>query len=901
MSNVGYPWGSNLTNISSSDSATLNFTQATDGDTYGTYIRMGKGNRYNAGTITITASNIKVQDRESHIIQDYGTYIGSVYVGSSSNKQNLQNNGSVSFNVNYYMGSGTENDVDIVFTISLNNDYVMDGTITAYWSGVSQDCNYSFKTNSLQFNGASQTILNSYDTTHLLVSGQSATNAGNYICTLTVKDQYKAMWCLRNDEGEMTDLISKNWSIEKVTPEFTIADETININREAAAQIKGVFPGYSKYTIRPLGSSVVEVLGYDDRDGAPKLRLKGVAAGTCNITVYSTATTNYYSNNYTFSVTVEDNRDAQNWYYENTSVTVGNTAYIYRQYPSGGNKVSTKKPSVNGWNSSIISATIYNDGRIAIEGKQIGTSSLTISIDGDDNYKDKSDTITVTVVDKQDQNWTFQNIPSEMNVGDSKNALFDGGTSSSNFSSISVSTSPVGIINTSLSTNKKTITLEALKAGTCELTITVPEDSSYKEKTQTASITVKKNSQNVSIPNVEVAVDGTEKIIYEHGYSPASGNPTFNIRSGDEQYISINSEKPPTVTGKKVGSAIIYFNDAGNYAYEKVENYPIEVTVTEDTRGEQDWAFSSPQDIELGQTLEVVHTGGAIWGEVNVGVEDVTLLEASYNSSTAKLIITANNTISGTTSIRVEAAGNEYFKPHYQDIEININKHKQTWTLNPSEVAIEIGESANIEVEGEMFGSANTYVAPAKIYMDVEPHFGETPPYFTITGKQTINRGQLTVSSTESTTYEDRTQTAYITVGAKKDQTWEANISETTIKISEFVDISVFGSIYGGLYFSTESSLIKIINKTDTGCRVVAGNSTGTAKVRLYSPGTTAYNSKEVYITIHIKDDLIWVECNPHIYKNGKWIEMSPKIYKNGKWLSGIIKKYISKGDIYGK
>lgn len=713
---MGYNWSGSLDNENSSASVDIVFSnsnRATDGDVYDTTMRIDKSFNYNAGTIRINASGIKVLDiNTGKDVQEFSS-IGTVSVGGSS--KTLEVGGSVSFDINYHMGLN----VSIAFNCSLNSSSweIYAGTITAYWSGVSQDCNYSFKTNSLQFNGASQTILNSYDTTHLLVSGQSATNAGNYICTLTVKDQYKAMWCLRNDEGEMTDSISKNWSIEKVTPEFTIADETININREAAAQIKGVFPGYSKYTIRPLGSSVVEVLGYDDRDGAPKLRLKGVAAGTCNITVYSTATTNYYSNNYTFSVTVEDNRDAQNWYYENTSVTVGNTAYIYRQYPSGSNKVSTKKPSVNGWNSSIISATIYNDGRIAIEGKQIGTSSLTISIDGDDNYKNKSDIITVTVVDKQDQNWTF----------------------------------------------------------------------------------------------------------------------------------------------------------------------------------------SSPQDIELGQTLEVVHTGGTIWGEVNVGVEDVTLLEASYNSITAKLIITANNTISGTTSIRVEAAGNEYFKPHPQDIEININKHKQTWTLNPSEVAIEIGESANIEVEGEMFGSANTYVAPAKIYMDVEPHFGETPPYFTITGKQTINRGQLTVSSTESTTYEDRTQTAYITVGAKKDQTWEANISETTIKISEFVDISVFGSIYGGLYFSTESSLITITNKTDTGCRVIAGNSTGTAKVRLYSPGTTAYNSKEVYITIHIKDDLIWVECNPHIYKNGKWIEMSPKIYKNGKWLSGIIKKYISKGDIYGK
>ena len=751
----------------------------------------------------------------------------------------------------------------------------------------------------LVYNGSLQYGIINLSNCSVASGAISGTDPGTYNCTLKADSSEKYSACYYfNDNGVAQSLKSAVWTISKALPNWSIAPATTNIKIGETGRviISGTFTGIDSVQQSSPDGGEVSFLGLNGN----QYSFKGTKAGTVAVIVYSKENQYYESDNRVFRVIVSEKED-QNWYYENTSVTVGNTAYIYRQYQSGGNKVSTKTPSVTGWDSSIISATIYNDGRIAIEGKQIGTSSLTISIDGDDNYKNKSDIITVTVVDKQDQNWTFQNIPSEMNVGDSKNALFDGGASSSNFSSIRVITSPVGIINTSLSTDKKTITLEALNAGTCELTITVPGDSSYKNKTQTASITVKKNSQNVAIPNVEVTVDGTEKIIYEHGYSPASGNPTFKIRPGDEQYISINSEKPPTVTGKKVGSAIIYFNDAGNHAYEKVENYPIEVTVTEDAREEQDWAFSSPQDIELGQTLEVVHTGGTIWGEVNVGVEDVTLLEASYNSSTAKLTITANNTISGTTSIKVEAAGNEYFKPWSQNIEININKHKQTWTLNPSEVAIEIGESANIEVEGEMFGSTNTYVPPAKIYMDVEPHFGETPPYFTITGKQTINRGQLTVSSTESTTYEDRTQTAYITVGAKKDQTWEANISETTIKISEFVDISVFGSIYGGLYFSTDSSLITIINKTDSGCRVVAGNSTGTAKVRLYSPGTTAYNSKEVYITIHIKDDLIWVECNPHIYKNGKWIEMSPKIYKNGKWLSGIIKKYISKGDIYGK
>lgn len=624
---MGYNWSGSLDNENSSASVDIVFSnsnRATDGDVYDTTMRIDKSFNYNAGTIHINASGIKVLDiNTGKDVQEFSS-IGTVSVGGSS--KTLDVGGSVSFDINYHMGSS----ITIAFNCSLNSSSweIYAGTITASWSGASNNCSYSFKSNnSFYYTGSSQTILNSYEAAYLIASGQSATEVGDYTCTLTVKPQYKATHCLRDTSGKMTDSVSQSWHITKANPKWTISPSTMSleINKTGSVTIEGEFTGIKNVSQYSSNGGKLNLLGlYKD---TVTYRFSGVSAGTVVVTIDAPENNYYYSSNKFFTVIVSENREDQNWYYENTSVTVGNTAYIYRQYQSGGNKVSTKTPSCTVGNSSVISATVYNDGRIAIKGKQIGTSSLTVSIDEDDNYKYKSDTITVTVVDKQDQNWTFQNIPSEMNVGDSKNALFDGGASSSNFSSIDVRTSPVGIINTSLSTDKKTITLEALSAGTCTLTITVPGDSSYKEKTQTA----------------------------------------------------------------------------------------------------------------------------------------------------------------------------------------------------------------------------------------------------------------------------------YITVGAKKDQTWEANISETTIKISEFVDISVFGSIYGGLYFFTESSLITITNKTDTGCRVIAGNSTGTAKVRLYSPGTTAYNDKEVYITIHIKDDLIWVECNPHIYKNGKWIEMSPKIYKNGKWLSGIIKKYISKGDIYGK
>ena len=225
-----------------------------------------------------------------------------------------------------------------------------------------------------------------------------------------------------------------------------------------------------------------------------------------------------------------------------------------------------------------------------------------------------------------------------------------------------------------------------------------------------------------------------------------------------------------------------------------------------------------------------------------------------------------------------------------------VQKTDQTWTA--SDMSLEYGDIKQITINGNYYGSLS-------YKNDYDPDIITIDTSYTPAKVRAEKPGstQLTiVADGAGTSYNSREQTIAVTVSDKKtDQTWEPNIKEATIKIMDYVDINVFGSIYGGLYFSTKSSLITITNKTETGCRVIAGNSAGSAIVKLYSPGTDAYNSKTVEITIYIKNDLMWVECNPHIYKNGKWIELSPKIYKNGRWLPGIIKKYISKGDIYGK
>lgn len=885
---MGYNWSGSLDNENSSASVDIVFSnsnRATDGDVYDTTMRIDRSFNYNAGTIHINASGIKVLDiNTGKDVQEFSS-IGTVSVGGSS--KTLEVNGSVSFDVNYHMGSS----ISIIFNCSLNSSSweICAGTITAYWSGVSNNCSYSFKSdNSFSYTGTSQTILNSYDTTHLIASGQSATEVGDYTCTLTVRPLYKATHCLRDSSGLMTDSISQSWHITKANPVWSISPSTTNleINKTGSVKISGEFTGLKNVSQYSSNGGKLNLLGlYKDN---VTYMFSGVAAGTVVVTIDAPENDYYYASNRYFTVVVSDNRYPQRWYYQSASTMTGNTTTIRRQ----GTGVSTKSPKLTVGNSSVISAKMYSDGSIDITGLKAGTSTLTVFIDGDDNYKEKSDTITVTVSDKEIQTWEALDMD-DLIYNEIRQIIING----TYYGTLSYDSYDRDIIT--LNTSKTPAEVRAEKVGSTTLRIIASGDGTHQSHDYIISITVGKKEQSVAIPDLQLSVGQSKYLYYEHGYTPASGTPTFKIASGGD-YISINSEIPPKVTAKAVGTATIYFSDDGNEYYLPVENSPITVTVADDTRGEQDWAFSSPQDIELGQTIEVVHTGGTLWGDVHVGIEDITLLEASYDTNTAKLRITANNTISEKTSIRIEAAGNEYFKPHYQDIEININKHKQTWTLNPSEVSLKIGESANIGIEGEMFGSANTYTAP-KIYVDVEPHFNETYPYFKVIGKKTINRGQLIVSSTESTTYEDRSQIAYITVGDKESQTWKPNITEATIKIMDYVDINVSGSIYGGLYFSTESSLITITNKTEIGCRIIAGSSTGSASVKLYSPGTDAYASKTVEIAIYIKDDLMWVECNPLIYKNGNWIEMSPKIYKNGKWIPGTIWKYISKGDIYGE
>ena len=489
---MGYNWSGSLDNNSSSASVNIVFSnsnRATDGDVYDTTMIIDRSFNYNAGTIRIDVSGIKVLDiNTGKDVQEF-TSIGTISVGDSSKR--LEVGGSVSFDINYHMGSS----ITIAFNCSLNSSSweIYAGTITASWSGVSNNCSYSFKSgNSFSYTGSSQTILNSYEAAYLIPSGQSATEVGDYTCTLTVKPQYKATHCLRDSSGLMTNSVSQSWHITKANPNWTISPSTtsLEINKTGSVTIEGEFTGIKNVSQYSSNGGKLNLLGlYKDN---VTYMFSGVSAGTVVVTIDAPENNYYYSSNRFFTVIVSKNKEDQHWYYSNKTITVGETAYIDRE----GYNISSATPELTIGNSNIISATINNsNGQLTVIGKAIGTSKLTVKIPADENYNKHSDEITITVIGKKEQTWETaygNEITIEPN-GDYYISIFGsvyGGIDYRTESSI-IDISDKSESGCKITSNGTT--------GIATVTISSPGNEEYKKKTISVKVTVIKNLQWIQI------------------------------------------------------------------------------------------------------------------------------------------------------------------------------------------------------------------------------------------------------------------------------------------------------------------------------------------------------------------------------------------------------------------
>lgn len=487
---MGYNWSGSLDNENSSASVNIVFSnsnRATDGDVYDTTMRIDRSFNYNAGTIHINASGIKVLDiNTGNDVQEF-TSIGTISVGDSSKR--LEVGGSVSFDINYHMGSS----ITIAFNCSLNSSSweIYAGTITASWSGVSNNCSYSFKSdNSFSYTGSSQTILNSYEEAYLIASGQSAIEVGDYTCTLKVKSQYKATHCLRDLSGLMTDSVSQIWHITKTTPDWSISPLTTNIKigETGRVTISGTFTGIKSVEQSSPDGGEVSLLGLNGN----QYSFNGTKSGTVLVKLYSKENEYYETDNREFTVIVSKNKEDQHWYYSNKTITVGMTTYINRE----GYNISSATPEFKIGDSNIISATINNsDGQLTVIGKAIGTSKLTVKIPADENYNEHSNEITITVIGKKEQPWNSaygNEITIEPN-GDYYISIFG-----SVYGGIDYRTES-SIIDISNKSERGCKITSNGTTGIATVSIYSPGNEEYNEKTIRVTVTVIKNLQWIQI------------------------------------------------------------------------------------------------------------------------------------------------------------------------------------------------------------------------------------------------------------------------------------------------------------------------------------------------------------------------------------------------------------------
>ena len=253
----------------------------------------------------------------------------------------------------------------------------------------------------LVYNGSLQYGIINLSNCSVASGAISGTDPGTYNCTLQANNSVKYSDCYYfNDGGVAQSQKTATWTISKALPDWDITPATTNIKigETGSVIISGTFPGIKSTEQSSPDGGEVSFLGLNGN----QLSFKGTKAGTVAVIVYSKENKYYESDNRVFRVIVSKNKENQQWYYSDRTITVGTTAYIIRE----GSNISSATPELTIGDSNIISATINNsDGQLTVIGKAIGTSKLTVKIPADANYNEHSNEITITVIESTKKNY----------------------------------------------------------------------------------------------------------------------------------------------------------------------------------------------------------------------------------------------------------------------------------------------------------------------------------------------------------------------------------------------------------------------------------------------------------------------------------------------------------------
>ena len=369
----------------------------------------------------------------------------------------------------------------------------------------------------------------------------SALAAGNHTLTVTtIADK---------DHNPITKEV--NITVNKLSTEITVNNETLDLKvNDEFAVIANLNPaGAGKPTYSSSNESIVKV--------SDEGLIKALGEGSATVTVSFEGNENYTAaQNKTISVTVtlyEASVSA-----EDIELNVGANATIAATTSPEGLDV-TYVPD----NSGVITV----DEKGVVTALKEGTATITLTVGGDGVYTENSTTITVTVNKINTPINVY--IPENITVGD--NSTVNVVLPEDAKGNVTVKVDGEIVDTVAVKDGNADVTIPSLSAGDHTVEIDYSGDDKYEAASKTATITVAKDSTNITASGVTATYKVNKYLVItlkdSHGNPLANSTVTVDL-NGAKDYVSdengqvkvkVSNLVPKTYTAK------IRFKGSDNY------------------------------------------------------------------------------------------------------------------------------------------------------------------------------------------------------------------------------------------------------------------------------------------------------------------------------------------------
>ncbi|WKV12637.1 choice-of-anchor D domain-containing protein [Marivirga harenae] len=475
------------------------------------------------------------------------------------------------------------------------------------------------------------------------------------------------------------------------------------------------------------------------------------------------------------------------------------------------------------YTSSDASVATVSGNTVTIVG--VGTTEITASQVGDDNYNAASDVVQTLTVEKGDQSISFESLASKT-YGDANFDLNATGGASGNAVTYSSSDASVATVV------GNTVTI--VGAGTTEITASQAGNDDYNAANAVQTLTVVKANQSVIFEALASKIYGDANFDLT-AIGGASGSPV-TYSSSDASVATVSGN---TVTIVGAGTTEITASQAGNNNYNAADAVQT-LTVEKGDQSVTFEALASKTSGEANYDLTATASSG---------------LAVTYTSSDASVATVSGNTVTivgvGTTEITASQVGDNNYNAASDVVQtLTVEKGDQSISFNA--IAIKKYGDTNFDLSATASsGLAVTYTSSDESIATVS---GNT---VTIVG---VGRTEITASQVGNDNYNAASDVVQTLTVEKGDQSISfESLASKTYGDANF-DLNATGGASGNAvtYSSSDASVATVVGNTVT----IVG--AGTTEITASQAGNDDYNAASVVIqtlTVEKGDQIITFEA----------------------------------------